>query len=157
MTDEKACVRERYDDSRIAYLQMIQSAIDRMATSSAIFKGFAATIVSGVSAISFGGINQIVLILSFFPLLSFLTLDVFYLQVERRYRYLYELVRNGLKETDFDLRPPKVKDIPKIMDDGKATRVRYVNCLTSQSIWPFYVVVIAVCAIVVILKIGGIV
>ena len=32
-------------DYKIYYLQMIQSAIDRMSTSSAIFKGFAAMIV----------------------------------------------------------------------------------------------------------------
>ena len=45
----------------IAYLQLIQSNIDRMATSSAIFKGFAATIVTGVSTISYAKLNKWIL------------------------------------------------------------------------------------------------
>ena len=157
MIKDATCVRNQDDGSRIAYLQMIQSAIDRMATSSAIFKGFAATIVSGVSALSFGSINLIVLVLSFLPLVSFFALDVFYLQIERRYRFLYEMVRRGSKDINFDLRPPMVRDIPKTMDDGTPTRVRYINCFASESIWLFYMPVFAVCVAIMILKIGGII
>lgn len=156
MAKNVICEQDHCDGGREVYLQMIQAAIDRMATSSAIFKGFAATIVAGVSAISFGDINSIVLILSFLPLVSFLALDALYLQIERRYRFLYEMVRKRNKEIDFDLRPPKVKDIPKTMEDGRPTKVRYINCFASESIWIFYVPAIAVCVTVTILKIGGI-
>lgn len=41
------------EDDRKTYLQMIQSTIERMSTTSAIFKGFCATIVTGITAISF--------------------------------------------------------------------------------------------------------
>ena len=40
-------------DGKKEYLQMLQEPICRMSTISAIFKGFAATIVAGISAISY--------------------------------------------------------------------------------------------------------
>ena len=40
-------------DGKKEYLQMIQEPICRMSTISAIFKGFAATIVAGISLISY--------------------------------------------------------------------------------------------------------
>ena len=38
------------NEGKTEYLQMIQEPISRMSTVSAIFKGFAATIVSGIAA-----------------------------------------------------------------------------------------------------------
>lgn len=40
-----------FKNDKIEYLQMIQSCIDRMSTLSSIFKGFAATLVVGLSVI----------------------------------------------------------------------------------------------------------
>ena len=57
-------------DGKIEYLQMIQEAICRMSTTSAIFKGFAATIVAGISAISYSTASAWILIVSFFPVIS---------------------------------------------------------------------------------------
>lgn len=39
-------------EDKAAYLHMIQEPICRMSTISAVFKGFAATIVSGIALIS---------------------------------------------------------------------------------------------------------
>ena len=50
--------KDIFDEKTIQYLQMIQSVIDRMSTTSAIFKGFCATIVAGVFAVSFTEINR---------------------------------------------------------------------------------------------------
>lgn len=44
--------KTRHED-KVVHLQMIQGVIDRMSTSAAIYKGFAATIVTGIAAISF--------------------------------------------------------------------------------------------------------
>lgn len=106
--------KENLSDTTITYLQMIQATIDRMSTSSAIFKGFAASIVAGVSAISFGNINKWILLLSFIPVGCFLILDIYYLRLEKRFRFLYNRVRTGEKEVDFNLNPPKVKEILKL-------------------------------------------
>ena len=136
----------------ILYLQMIQSTIDRMSTSSAIFKGFAATIVVGVSAISFGEINRWILLLSFAPVLCFLILDVYYLRLERRFRFLYDGVRTGTKEVDFDLHPPRAKEILKT--DNKAN-VRMAACVKSPSILWFYIPMILICIAITIMNFGG--
>lgn len=70
-------------DGKKEYLQMLQEPICRMSTISAIFKGFAATIVAGISAISYSSTNVWVLALSFLPVLSFAVLDVYYLKLRR--------------------------------------------------------------------------
>ena len=143
---------EKMTSDTITYLQMIQATIDRMSTSSAIFKGFSATIVAGISAISFSEINQWVLFLSFIPVLCFLILDVYYLRLERRYRFLYEQVRNGNKEIDFDLRPTKVRDI---LNMDKHANIRVLSCVKSPSILLFYVPMMLISCIVLIMNCGG--
>ena len=148
MTKEKMDLSEL----TITYLQMIQAAIDRMSTSSAIFKGFAATIVAGVSAISFGEINKWILLLSFTPVLCFLILDVYYLRLERRFRYLYNSVRTGAKEVNFDLRPPRAKEI---LETDKKADVRIAACIKSPSILWFYIPMIIICFVVTIMNFGG--
>ena len=75
-----------YSEKRITYLQMIQSTIERMSTVSAIFKGFAATIVAGIAALSYCDVNTYILGLSFVPVLLFALLDIYYLQLEKKYR-----------------------------------------------------------------------
>lgn len=136
----------------ISFLQMIQETIDRMATSSAIFKGFAATIVAGVSAISFSEVNRWILLLSFIPVLCFMLLDIYYLRLERRYRFLYEQVRTKQREADYDLRPPKVKEILKIYPKSN---VRIWACVKSPSITVFYVPIVIIGVIVIIMNFGG--
>lgn len=136
----------------ITYLQLIQSNIDRMATSSAIFKGFAATIVTGVSTISYAKLNKWILLLSFIPVLCFMMLDIYYLQLERRYRFLYELVRIRDIKIDFDLRPPKTTDILKI-DVCTNTTIR--SCLKSPSIILFYAPIIVICGFMLFMKFCG--
>lgn len=143
---------EQNKEEMVSYLQMIQSTIDRMATSSAIFKGFAATIVAGVSAISFSDVNNWILLLSFVPVPCFMALDVYYLCMERRYRFLYEQVRTKQKDIDFDLRPPSTKDILK---GNPKANVRIVSCLKSFSIAWFYIPMIVISVIVLMMKIGG--
>ena len=80
-------------DGKTEYLQMLQEPICRMSTISAIFKGFAATIVAGISAISYSTTNLWVLGLSFLPVLAFAIMDVYYLKLERKFRFLFDQVR----------------------------------------------------------------
>ena len=140
------------NESTTTYLQMIQGTIDRMSTSSAIFKGFSATIVAGISAISFADVNKWVLALSFMPVICFLILDIYYLQLERRFRFLYEQVRTERREVDFDLRPMKVNEI--LMEDGHSN-VRICSCILSLSILCFYVPMILISVIVLIMNFKG--
>lgn len=138
------------DSSKIAYLQMIQSSIDRMATASAVFKGFYATIIAGISAASFTEINKWVLLLSIAPVICFFVLDVYYLQLEKRFRALYNMVRTGRHEIDFDLNPPKAKIL-------KGEGVSIGCCMKSFSVFLFYLPSAIISVIIITMKFEGLI
>lgn len=139
-----------FEENRIAYLQMIESIIDRMSNKSGNIKGFAVSVVAGVIALSFKETSPYVLILSFLTVLIFLWLDLYYLGMERKYKFFYKQVCNG-KEVDFslslDLRESEIKE-------AKATKWQ---CLTSKSIYYFYIPLSVIMVITLILKFKGII
>jgi len=135
-----------FSEERIQYLQMLQEPIGRMSTSSAIFKGFAATIVAGIATLSYSETNQLILALSFVPVFLFMFLDIYYLRLEKGYRYLYEEVRSGRRSVDFSMLLPK---------DAKVAKARVWDCLKSPSIWLFYPAMILILVAVLWLKFTG--
>lgn len=134
-------------NGKIEYLQMIQEPICRMSTISAVFKGFAATIVAGIAALSYNDVNPLVLALSFIPVLLFFALDMYYLRLEKKYRYLYEQVRTDVHEVDFSM---------VLTKDTKAAQAGFWNCFTSPSIYLFYPTMIVILITVFILKVSGV-
>ena len=138
-------------DGKKEYLQMLQEPICRMSTISAIFKGFAATIVAGISAISYASTNVWILGLSFLPVLAFAVLDVYYLKLERKFRFLFDQVRMDKHEMDFSM---KLTNDPLEIISAKA---RTWDCIKSPSIYLFYPLMIAILAIVMILKFCGVI
>lgn len=136
------------EDKR-AYLQMLQEPICRMSTISAIFKGFAATIVAGISAISYASTNIWVLGLSFLPVLAFAILDVYYLKSERKFRFLFDQIRLDKHEIDFSM---KLTNDPLEIISAKASTW---DCIKSPSIYLFYPLMIAILVVVMILKTSG--
>lgn len=139
------------DNNKAAYLQMIQEPICRMSTISAIFKGFAATIVAGVATLTYKDVNVWVLGLSFLPVLAFAILDVYYLTLERKFRFLFEQVRKDEHESDFSM---KLTSDPVEILRAKA---RVWDCMKSPSIYLFYPLMIAVLIAVFVLKLKGII
>lgn len=135
-------------EGKLEYLQMIQEPICRMSTISAIFKGFAATIVAGIATLTYADVNKWVLLLSFIPVVSFAVLDLYYLQLEKKYRYLYEQVRKDAHEIDFSM---------DIRCDNKAAKVRIRDCIKSPSIWLFYPVMIIILIVVFVFKLTGVI
>ena len=135
-------------EGKIEYLQMIQEPIGRMSTASAIFKGFSATIVSGIAALTYCEVKTIILGLSFVPVLLFALLDIYYLQLEKKYRYLYDQVRTDEHEVDFSM------DLTK---DNEKAKSRIRDCLKSPSIWLFYPAMIGILIVVYILKAKGVI
>ena len=138
-------------EGKTDYLQMIQEPISRMATNSAIYKGFAAAIVAGISALSFNDINNWVLGLSFFPVLAFAVLDIYYLTLEKKYRFLFEQVRTGKHDIDFSME--LTKDPVEIL----RAKARAWDCMKSPSIYLFYPLMLAILIAVLILKITGVI
>ena len=138
-------------EDKKAYLQMLQEPICRMSTISAVFKGFAATIVAGMSVISYSTTNVWVLGLSFLPVLAFAILDIYYLKLERKFRFLFDQVRLDKHDIDFSM---KLTNDPLEILSAEA---RTWDCIKSPSIYLFYPLMVAVLVIVVILKKIGVV
>ena len=138
-------------DGKFEYLQMIQEPISRMSTASAVFKGFSATIVAGISVVSYSDIKSWILGLSFLPVLAFLLLDIFYLKLEKGYRYLFDQVRTNKHEIDFSLQV--LKDPTEI----KNAKARVWDCIKSPSIYLFYPLMLGILMAVFILKCTGVI
>lgn len=128
------------------YLQMLQEPICRMSTISAIFKGFAATIVAGISLISYSTTNVWILGLSFLPVLAFAILDVYYLKLERKFRFLFDQVR--LDEHNIDFSMSLTKDPLEII----RAKARIWDCIKSPSIYLFYPLMLLILLAVIVLK-----
>ena len=78
---------------RTGYLNLIQGVVSRMGGNSAIMKGFASTTMAAMFGMCVTEcIKWYYLLTAFIPLIAFIILDVYYLQIERRYRNLYNLV-----------------------------------------------------------------
>ncbi|MBM6663566.1 hypothetical protein [Flavonifractor plautii] len=137
-------------DGKKEYLQMLQEPICRMSTISAIFKGFAATIVAGISAISYSSTNIWILGLSFLPVLVFAVLDIYYLKLERKFRFLFDQVRLDEHEIDFSM---KLTNDPVEIIRAKA---RTWDCIKSPSIYLFYPLMLVVLVAVLVLKLTNI-
>lgn len=118
-------------DDKIAYLQMVESAINRMSSISATFKGFAITVFAGVPAIVFsvGTSNRIlVLVLSCIALLAIGGFDCWYLSMEKRYRNLYSGIVDGSHPVDFDMRC------------NKDIKTSWVQAIKSKAVSLFYLI-----------------
>ena len=137
-------------DGKKEYLQMLQEPICRMSTISAIFKGFVATIVAGISAISYSSTNIWILGLSFLPVLVFAVLDIYYLKLERKFRFLFDQVRLDEHEIDFSM---KLTNDPVEIIRAKA---RTWDCIKSPSIYLFYPLMLLVLVAVLVLKLTNI-
>ena len=139
------------ENNKVEYLQMIQEPICRMSTISAIFKGFAATIVATVASLSYKEVNVWVLGLSFIPVLAFAVLDIYYLTLERKFRFLFEQVRKGEHRIDFSM---------KLTNDAAETRrakARCWDCIKSPSIYLFYPLMVAILIAVFVFKWKGVI
>ena len=136
----------------VEYLQLIQEPISRMSTISSIFKGFCATIVAGIAGLSYADVSTTVLILSFLPVLSFASLDVYYLMLEKKLRYLYNQVLNGEHECDFHIDLIKYRDSAEMKKAG----ARICDCIKSPSIWIFYPMMLGIVSIIIILRFKGV-
>ena len=120
---------------KLGYLQLIQEPIC-----------FAAAIVGGIAMISFKYINLIVLGLSFLPVFAFAMLDIYYLKLEKKFRYLYIKVKDGIQPINYSL------NINFEKDEIKKAKATNWDCIKSPSIYLFYPIMIVVLVVVFILK-----
>ncbi len=132
---------------KIAYLQMVEDVINRMASISATFKGFAVTIFAGIPAIilSIGGSNRaLVLGLSYIGLLAIASFDCWYFRMEKRYRKLYSQILDESHPVDFN------------MSNDKNIEVDWKEAASSKAIWLFYLILVGVDIVLIILCLFGV-
>lgn len=78
------------NESRIRYLEAIQCVIDRLSNTSFILKGWAVSLVAGLTALAASGTNQGYVLIAYIPTVVFWLLDAYFLMMERQYRDLFK-------------------------------------------------------------------
>jgi hypothetical protein len=97
-------------EDKVAYLQMIQSVINRMGANSFLLKGWTVTLVSALFALAAKDANQTFIMVAFFPAIIFWILDGYFLSQERLYRALYDHARTAASPVDFSLNTSPFKN-----------------------------------------------
>ena len=82
-------------DGKIAYLEMVQAVITRMAGNSFLIKGWSVTLVAALFALAAANTSPLFVYLAYFPTFMFWALDAYFLRQERLFRKLYDHVRTS--------------------------------------------------------------
>ncbi len=132
-------------DTQLKHLDYVENAITRMANNSFKMKGWMLTIVSALLAIYASKEKTGYLIIALCPILTFWGLDAYYLQLERKFRKLYEeIVNDAIAKTNKQNSSAQQNQL-KLMDMSlKKYNEKYASALFSASIWPLYVVCIII-------------
>lgn len=126
--------------NKVEHLKMIQSIIDRMGNNSFMLKGWGIGVMIAIFAFAGKGKEAECVIFTIIPLIIFWLLDSYYLFLERKYRDLYNEVRNKDKnEINFDMNPNEVKI--KLSDVNKKS---YFSAIFSKTTMMFYITCIGV-------------
>ena len=124
---------------KIDYLGLIQGNISRMAGNSALMKGFAATMAVAVLGLCTSKATEWYhIVIAILPVFAFVRLDVFYLQLEKRYRNLYFLVAEDLIDSPhfaLDLKTPALQPYKEQINEDAG----FLRTLRSVSVWQFYI------------------
>ena len=132
-------VTESAKHYKFEYLNLIQGNISRMAGNSALMKGFAATILAAMLGMWLAdNVKWYYIVVAFIPVLAFIRLDIYYLQLEKRYRNLYELVAEGkIGEHNFslNLKGQTLSKHKELINKDSG----FFKTLVSTSIWAFYI------------------
>lgn len=124
-------------------MEFIQSVVNRLSQNSFLLKGWSVVLISALFALSATGSKPAFALLAFFPAVIFWALDGYYLWEEKKFRALYDHVRELDEEKiDFSMDTSVVKG-----------QVDPWICVTlSKTLIPFHGVLILSVAFVAYLK-----
>ena len=130
-------------DNRTKHLEFIQGVVNRLSTNSFLLKGWSVILISALFALSVSDSNSAFIFLAYFPAIVFWGLDGYFLWEEKKFRKLYDHVRE-LEESkvDFSMDTTGVKD----------QAGTWWGATISKTLVPFHGVLIG--AIVVVMLIG---
>jgi hypothetical protein len=116
-------------EKKIKHLEFIQNIISRISNISFLLKGWGITLLAALFALSAKDANAKFYWISVFVLIIFWILDSYFISVERRYRMLYDQVRNrDEREIDFNLNISAVK----------SKKTNLLACIFSKPLLFFY-------------------
>ena len=126
------------------HLSIIQSTVQRMGNNSFLLKGWAVLIIVAIFTFAGEQNNVQCILFTVIPLIVFWGLDTYYLQLERKYRMLYNEVRLKKEEDiDFDMNFNNVATTV-----GNANKISYFKCLFSKTEVLFYLTCIVTTVLV---------
>ena len=120
------------EQEKIQHLEFIQNIINRMNSNSFQIKEWMITIVSALLALYASSDNVTYVFVAIVPTLLFWYLDAFYLQQERKFRGLYDDVKDPEKRISFFS-----MDITNYKDG----RFKFCECLFSRTTAPLYLLI----------------
>jgi len=130
-------------NEKLKHLEFIQGVINRLSTNSFLLKGWSVVLVSALFALSAHNSSGKFILLSFFPAIIFWGLDGYFLNLERKYRVLYDNVRGkALNNIDFSM---NIKNIDKGF-------IGWAKSTFSRSLIPFHGVLILAIILVYIIQ-----
>ena len=98
-------------DKKTKHLELIQGVVNRLSTNSFLLKGWSVVLISALFALSVGGSNPAFVFLAYIPAFVFWGLDGYFLWEEKKFRKLYDHVRQLEEaEIDFSMDTTGVKD-----------------------------------------------
>ena len=130
--------------NKYKHMDYIQSAISRMASNSFYLKGWNITIIAAIVALSFKESDWRIYACALVLNIVFWFLDSYYLQLERKYKVLYEIaIKKDINEIDFDLSIDGIT-----YDKLNLKKVRIISCICSRSEVFFYIPIIIIMTII---------
>lgn len=120
-------------EDKVAHLQMIQGIITRMGQNSFQIKGWAIGIMIAIFSFAGEQSNTRCILFTIVPLIIMWFLDSYYLQLERKFRLLYDDVRISEGSRDYDMNFNDIKI--KVCDSYK---ISYFKILMSATEIVFY-------------------
>ncbi|MEP3043410.1 hypothetical protein, partial [Nonlabens ulvanivorans] len=100
-----------------------------MSTNSFLIKGWSITIISALFLFADDKMNVRILAIAILAVMIFWFLNAFFLHQERKFRALYDKVRN-LNETEIDF--------SMSTKEFKGGRLELISCIFGKTIWPLY-------------------
>lgn len=119
------------------HLQLYQNILARMANNSSSVKTWCVTVVSAILVLLIDREEESALPLAMIPVSLFFVLDVYYLSLEKRFRWSYNhFVKNLHRENGNS----EIKLFEIVSDKQKIKSIKESIC--SFSIWPFYLLIV---------------
>ena len=131
----------KYSDDARTHLTFIEGVISRMNSNSFSMKGWMVTVVAALAALYAGstaGNAEVYLYIAILPVMIFWCLDTYYLQLEKKFRMLYDDTVAGSVEL-YSMNIDNYKD-----------KVCYFKVMISKTEWPVYIPVLALLVVAII-------